>query len=174
VLRLRAGASALEVWKEDASFAQGRQGYYLNGIALDGSGAMYLSDVDAVDYLYRVEMRADGSAGSVRKIHFPRVLKNADAIRSVPGHRLVIFESDAFGNDGADGGQISLASLDGEQIGLRTLAQGLDNPCSGVVWQQRVYFIESKYSLLFRHSADDLSQLAHPVPFAIQSIALPD
>lgn len=172
VLRWRPGDDALQVWKEDASFSAGPGGYKLNGIAIDHDH-VYVSTVTAAPYLLRIDAKPDGSAGAVTRIDMPRTLKNADGIRSVGPGRLVIFESNAFGHDGPYGGQVSLATLAGDRASsLVTLVAGLNDPSSGAIAHGRVYFIESKYSLLFAHKGDDAGIPRH-VPFDVQSVVLP-
>lgn len=173
VLRLRPGEKNLAVWKEDSAFAQGKEGFDLNGIALDGNETLYVSEVTAVTYLWKVTVQHDGRAGPVKRISMPRVLKNADAIRSAGPGRLVIFESNAFGGDGPYGGQIALATLAADRAtSLTVLVRGLNDPSSGIIANGRIYFIESKYGIL-------MSRKNHPedvptsVPFDVQSIALP-
>lgn len=172
VYRWREGDTSLELWKQDAAFSAGPEGFKLNGIAIDDRH-VYVSTVTAAPYLLRIDMQPDGSAGAVTRIDMPRVLKNADAIRSAGPGRLVIFESNAFGHNGPYGGEISLATLAGNRAtSLVTLAAGLNDPSSGVIADGRVYFIESKYSLLFAHKDDDAGIPRH-VPFDIQSVPLP-
>lgn len=172
VLRWRPGDDALQVWKEDASFSAGPEGYKLNGIAIDRNH-VYVSTVTAAPYLLRIDAKPDGSAGAVTRIDMPRTLKNADGIRSVGPGRLVIFESNAFGHDGPYGGQVSLATLAGDRASsLVTLVAGLNDPSSGAIAHGRIYFIESKYSLLFAHKGDDVGIPRH-VPFDVQSVVLP-
>lgn len=171
ILRLTPGASALSVWKEDPAFSTGDQ-YTLNGIALDGDKRLYVSAVMAVDYLLRVDIGASGEAGPVARIAAPRVLKNVDAIRSAGPGRLVLFESNAFGKE-PYGGAITIAAVDGTRVtSLTPLAAGLNDPSSGAVFSDRVYFIESKYGLLFKHKDDDAA-IPRRVPFAVASQALP-
>lgn len=173
VLRLRPSDKALQVWKEDAAFSAGPEGYKLNGIAVDRNH-LYVSLVTAAPYLLRVDIKPDGSAGPVARIDMPRTLKNADGIRSAGPDRIVIFESNAFGHDGPYGGQISLATLKGDRVAsLVTLVAGLNDPSSGAIANGRIYFIESKYSLLFAHKDDDAGIPRH-VPFDVQSVALPE
>lgn len=173
VLRLRPGDTALQVWKQDPAFAAGKEGYDLNGIALDGDGTLYVSEVTAAPYLWRIDVQADGDAGAPGKVTMPRVLKNADAIRRAGPQQLVIFESNAFGNDGPYGGQISLARLQNDHAAsLQTIVRGLNDPSSGVIVGHRVYFIESKYGLLLSHKDND-TQVPRGVPFDVQSVALP-
>lgn len=173
VLRLAPGAAALEVWKEDPLLAGGTAPYRgLNGIALDGDRDVYVSLVEAASHVLHIPLGADGHAGEVRRIEAPRVLKNIDAIRAwKPGH-LVLFESNAFGS-GPYGGQVTAARLEGERMTLQTLAAGLNDPSSGTVANGRVYFIESKYGLLFGHK-DDEAGIPRDVPFDLQSVPLPD
>lgn len=172
VLRWRPGDNALHVWKEDASFSAGPEGYKLNGIAIDRN-RIYVSTVTAAPYLLRIDVQPDGSAGAVTRIDMPRTLKNADGIRSAGPDRLVIFESNAFGHDGPYGGQVSLATVAGNHASsLVTLVAGLNDPSSGVIVGNRVYFIESKYGLLFAHKGDEAG-IPRNVPFDLQSVELP-
>lgn len=105
VLRLAPGAAALTVWKEAPALAG--EGPYkgLNGIAIDGGRDVYVSLVAAAPHLLRISLGADGQAGEISRIEAPRTMKNVDAIRAWKPGRLVLFESNAFG-DGPYGGQI--------------------------------------------------------------------
>lgn len=172
VLRLLPGASALSVWKEDPAMGAGSDGVFLNGIALDGDRQLYVSLVTAVPYVLKVEVARNGDAGAVSRIDMPRVLKNADAIRIYAPGRMAIFESNAFGKTGPYGGQVSVARISGKHATLETVVAGLNDPSSGVIVGDRVYFIESKYGLLFGHK-DDPDNIPVNVPFDLQSRALP-
>lgn len=170
VLRLAPGAAALTVWKEDPALAG--EGPYkgLNGIAIDGGREVYVSLVAAASHLLRIGLGADGQAGEITRIEAPRTMKNVDAIRAWKPGRLVLFESNAFG-DGPYGGQITVARIDGTKLGLQTVVTGLSDPSSGAVLGDRVYFIESKYGLLTRRKDGD-PPVPAGVPFDIQSRAL--
>lgn len=173
VFRWKDGDTALHVWKEDPAFIAGPEGYKLNGIAIDRNH-VYVSTVTAAAYLLRIDIQPDGSASAVTRIDMPRTLKNADGMRTAGPDRLVIFESNAFAHDGPYGGQISLATLSGSRASsLVTLVAGLNDPSGGVIANHRVYFIESKYSLLFAHKGDDAGIPRH-VPFDLQSVPLPN
>jgi streptogramin lyase len=171
VLRLAPGATALTVWKEDPALAGTGPYKGLNGIAVDGGRNVYVSLVAAAPYLLRIDLGSGGQAGEVTRIEAPRVLKNVDAIRAWKPGRLVLFESNAFG-DGPYGGQVTVARVEGVKLGLQTVAAGLNDPSSGAVLGDRVYFIESKYALLLKHK-DDVAAVPRGVPFDIQSRALP-
>ncbi|AIY39395.1 hypothetical protein LT85_0235 [Collimonas arenae] len=172
VLRLSLGAAALSIWKEDPRMGAGSDGLFLNGIALDGDHKLYVSLVSAVPYVLRVDVEDNGAAGAVSRIDMPRVLKNADAIRIYAPDRMAIFESNAFGKTGPYGGQVSLARINGNTATLDTIVNGLNDPSSGVIVGNRVYFIESKYALLFPHK-DHPEDIPANVPFDLQSRELP-
>ncbi|RTD86823.1 hypothetical protein EJO68_27410 [Variovorax atrisoli] len=171
VLKLAPGAASLATWKEDPALAGAGPYKGLNGIAIDGGRDVYVSLVAAAPYVLRIGLGADGKAGEVTRVEAPRELKNVDAIRAWKPGRLVLFESNAFG-EGPYGGQIIVARVEGAKLGLRTVVSGLNDPSSGAVWGDRVYFIESKYSLFTKRKEGD-GPVPTGVPFDIQSRALP-
>jgi hypothetical protein len=172
ILRFDAAASKLVIWKESPAFGTGDK-YYLNGISIDAQQRLYVSPVMAEPYLLRMPIDEHGAPGDVTRIAAPRILKNADAIRSLSGDRLLIFESNAFGHDGPYGGAVVVAQLDGNRISsLTPVVAGLNDPSSGVVFGDRVYFIESKYGLLLAHPKDDAA-IPRNVPFDVESRPLP-
>ncbi|MEO5735941.1 MAG: hypothetical protein ABIQ82_00610 [Variovorax sp.] len=171
VLRLAPGATALSVWKEDPALAGSGAYTGLNGIAIDGEREVYVSLVAAASHLLRIDFGTGGQAGEVTRIEAPRTMKNVDAVRVWKPGRLVLFESNAFG-EGPYGGQISVARIDGAKLGLQTVVTGLNDPSSGAVLGDRVYFIESKYGLLTKRKDGD-GPVPTGVPFDIQSRALP-
>jgi len=172
VLRLQPGAAALSIWKEDPAMGAGSDGMFLNGIALDGDRQLYVSLISAVPYVLKIDVGQDGGGGAVSRIDMPRVLKNADAIRIYAPNRMAIFESNAFGKTGPYGGQVSIARINGGSATLETIVAGLNDPSSGTIVGDRVYFIESKYSLLFQHK-EDPAAIPLNVPFDLQSRQLP-
>ncbi|MES1177077.1 MAG: hypothetical protein ABUL62_22335 [Myxococcales bacterium] len=172
VLRFDAATSGLVLWKESPAFSTGDH-YFLNGIAIDAQQRMYLCPVMAKPYLLRLQIDARGNAGEVARVAAPRPLKNADAIRTLSGDRLLIFESNAFGHDGPYGGAVVMAQIEGERITkLTPIAAGLNDPSSGLVYGDRVFFIESKYGLLLAHPGDDAA-IPRNVPFDVESRPLP-
>ena len=171
VLKLAPGAASLAIWMVDPARAGAGPYKGLNGIAIDGGRDVYVSLVAAAPYVLRIGLGADGKAGEVTRVEAPRELKNVDAIRAWKPGRLVLFESNAFG-EGPYGGQITVARVEGAKLGLRTVVSGLNDPSSGAVWGDRVYFIESKYSLLTKRKEGD-GPVPTGVPFDIQSRALP-
>jgi streptogramin lyase len=173
ILALSPGDKRLLTWLDDPMLGSGDAKFYLNGIAVDPNGGLFVSAVMAAPYILKVDMRSDGRAGGVRRIDAPRTFKNVDALRYLDSKHLVLFESNAFGKDGPYGGQITMATLDGNHISeLKTLVAGLNDPSSGLILNGRVWYIESKYGLLMAHPNDDASVPRH-VPFYVGSVLLP-
>ncbi len=164
---------ALRNWVENPAFCREPE-VCLNGIAVDPGGAVYVSHVSTAPELLRVEINPDGSAGDVAAVPMPRPLKNADAVRLLDSDRILIFESNAFASNDPLNGSISIATLqaDGPAM-LDTLANGLADPSSGAVHDGRIYFIQSKYTVLFRHPPDAAAQVDKGVPFTVNTIPLP-
>ncbi len=172
ILSLAPGDTALHVWLDNPRLGSGDEKYYLNGIAIDPKGGLFVSVVMAAPYVLKVGVQHDGEAGLIERIEAPRTFKNLDALRYLDTTHLVFFESDAFGKTGPYGGQVTLATLDGHRITeLKTLVGGLNNPSSGLILNGRVWYVESKYSLLLAHPPDDSAVPRH-VPFAVASVRL--
>ena len=171
ILRLAHGGEELAVWKEDSALLGPKPYVGLNGIAFDGRGALYVSLVAASTHLITVRIRADGMPGDVSVLSAPRTLKNVDALRYWTSDKLVLFESDAFGH-GEHGGQITVATIVGGHLKLQTIAAGLDSPSSGVITGDRVYFVETKYKILFEHKGHE-DEIPRNVPFVLQWVKLP-
>lgn len=165
----------LKPWIEDPRFCQGTLGFCLNGIAIDPDGSVYISTVEASTDLFRIARDAGGAASGVAPIHFPRVLRNADAIRSIGAGRLLIFESNAFGKNDPLNGSVTLGMVGSDGNGsLRSLVNGLADPSSGIAFNGRVYFIQSKYSILLKQRPDDTTKVPTDVPFVVESVPVPD
>lgn len=173
ILAMAPGADALSVWLEGGALDAGDPKYFLNGIAVDADGGLFVSAVIAVSYVLKIDRKPDGRAGTVHRVEAPRVFRNVDALRYLDATHLVLFESNALGKDGPYGGQITLATLAGNRISqLQTLAAGLNDPSSGFILDGRVWYIESKYSLLFAYAGNEAAVPRH-VPFQLVSVALP-
>ena len=163
----------LRTWVENPAFCRVAENC-LNGIAIDGDQSVYVSHVSAAPELMKITMKPDGSAGDVTAIHVPRPLKNVDAIRLLDASRLVVFESNAFAKNDTLNGSISLVTLHpGRDASVETLANGLADPSSGVLRDGRIFFVQSKWEVLFRHAPDRIDQVDKGVPFTVNSLPLP-
>ncbi|WP_374334319.1 SMP-30/gluconolactonase/LRE family protein [Leeia sp.] len=171
ILRWRSHSAGLEVWAQGGALAAGRSGLTLNGIALDGDDTLYLSKVDAENYLVQIPVNADGTAGQARQVQFPRTLQRVDGLRRLAHGQLVFFENDVGGTQSA----ISLARITGETATVQPLADArtAPTPSSGTIVGKRVYYLNSKFSQLLAYTPQQLHQLPVGVSFSVQVMDLP-
>ena len=107
--RLKPGASQLEVWASDSSFA------VIDGIAVLADGAVYANDFTS-GKLYRVPVNADGSAGAVVQIETSVPFARPDGLRSVGPRTLLQAEGQ---------GRVSELTISGTRAEVRVLKDGL-------------------------------------------------
>src|SRR5262245_551630 len=79
VLRLKKGATALDVWASDAVLLN-----TADGIALLDDGAVYVNSVGQ-GFLARIPVQPDGSASAIAKLESSQPLSRPDGIRAVSG-----------------------------------------------------------------------------------------
>jgi hypothetical protein len=111
VHRLKPGASALEVWSSD------EQMNVIDGLALLADG-LYVNDF-AKGALFRIPIRADGSAGALVPIQVSLPLGRPDGLRSVGPRTLVQAEQ---------AGRVAELTIAGDRAEVRVLQDGLTRP----------------------------------------------
>lgn len=109
VLRLKKGASALEVWIKDERLAGA------DGIALGGDGAVYLNTYQS-GRLFRVQVARDGAPGPIVELRTSLKLDHPDGLRSLGGNRFVMVEGGA--------GRVTEVTVTGDDAALRVLKDG--------------------------------------------------
>ncbi|MFL6697532.1 MAG: hypothetical protein ACJ8GJ_10230 [Vitreoscilla sp.] len=98
------------------------------------------------------------------------------ALGRASGSRTTCIARDGRLQSGSKGTSVPSAiagSSDGDRLALRALVAGLNDPSSGAVVGNRLWFIESKYGLLTHRQAAD-GPVPSGVPFDLQSVVLPD
>lgn len=111
ILRLKAGASALEVWLADPLLA------VVDGIALLADGSVYVNTF-TTGRLIRVPVRPDGSAAPPVQLETSLPFVRPDGLRSVGPNRMVQAEG---------GGRLAEITIAGNRAEVRTLKEGLTN-----------------------------------------------
>lgn len=112
VVRLRPGASALEVWSGSGAF--GARGGILDGIAILGD-RLFVNTL-ATNKLFAVPIEPDGTAGPVSAIELNRPILAPDGMRSF-GQDLLLVES-------GGPGRLSRVTLSGNSGVVATLGEG--------------------------------------------------
>ena len=93
ILRLKPGATQLEVWATDDRFAV-KGGAGLDGIAIGSDDAVYVNTYNGGG-LYRVGTNDDGSAGVVTTMRTSRPIRLPDALRAIGPDTFLMIEGRA-------------------------------------------------------------------------------
>jgi sugar lactone lactonase YvrE len=113
VLRLKKGASALDVWAADAMLLG-----TADGIALLADGSIYVNSVGQ-GTLLRIPIKADGAAGTIAKLETSRPLQTPDGMRSVGNRTLLLVEG---------AGRLDEVTINGDKAEIKVLKEGLIGP----------------------------------------------
>jgi sugar lactone lactonase YvrE len=159
ILRLKPGATNLEVWASDPLFTPPADGAGLDGIAFGGDGHLYVNTFTS-GTLLRVEVEAGGLPGKVTKLHTTRPLGLPDALRPLDGNSFLMIEGT---------GRLDRVTISGDTASIETIADGYSQP-TGVTKVGSTAFV----------AEGQLSRLIHPgdgggprLPFKIYRVALP-
>jgi sugar lactone lactonase YvrE len=109
VLRLKKGATKLDVWIADPV-----QLATADGIAILGDGAVYVNSVGQ-STLMRIPVNKDGSAGAITKLEPSRPLKGPDGMRAVGAKTLLLVEGD----------RLDEVTINGTRADVKVLAEGM-------------------------------------------------
>jgi sugar lactone lactonase YvrE len=129
VLRLKKGASALDVWATDAMLLG-----TADGIALLADGAVYVNSVGQ-GTLLRIAVKADGSAGAITKIETSRPLMQPDGMRSVGSKTMLLVEG---------AGRLDEVTVNGDKAEVKVLKEGLTGPTAVTLVGGMAYVSEAK------------------------------
>ena len=113
VLRLKKGASALDVWAADPMLLG-----LVDGVALLADGAVYVNSVGQ-GTLLRIPVKADGSAGTITKLETSRPLQMPDGMRSVGNKTMLLVEG---------AGRLDEVTINGDKAEIKVLKEGLTGP----------------------------------------------
>ncbi|WP_157778639.1 hypothetical protein [Massilia violaceinigra] len=160
VLKFDLKLARLSVWSEHPLL--GGAQFNGNGIVFDGR-VLYLSTFSD-GRLLRIPMLADSLAGVPSTVKLPRALAGADALRYLAPGKLVVFENDIGGGNG----RVTVIEPEGATARLTTVAEGLDEPVSGIVNGRSVVIVESQFRKLFGDQRG-----MPPAPFRLRTIRWP-
>ena len=157
ILRLKPGASTLEVWAHDPRWDV--KGPQLDGIAvLDGS---VYANIFEGDGLYRVAVNPDGSAGKITKLHTSRSLYHSDGLRAFGPNTLLMVE-------GATKGSLDLITVDSDTAKVDTIKGGFAVPVSLAQVNDTVYVLDVSLNYLF----DPSKRGEKPPPFTAFAVKM--
>jgi len=131
VLRLKKGASALDVWANDAKTLA-----TADGIALLADGNVYVNSVGQ-GTLMRIDVMKDGSAGPITKLETSKPLMGPDGMRSVGSKTLLLVE----------GGRLDEVTINGNKADVKVLKEGMTGITAVTLTGGTAYVAEAKLNL---------------------------
>ncbi len=159
ILRLKPGASAFEIWAHDPRWDV--KGPQLDGIAILADGNIY-SNIFEGDGIYRIEVKPDGSAGTVTKLQTSRSLYHSDGLRAFGPNQLLMIE-------GAGKGNLDLVTVTGDKAQIDTIKGGFESPVAVTQIGDVAYVLDVSLSYLL----DPKLKSQKPPPFAATPVKLP-
>jgi hypothetical protein len=160
ILRLKPGATDLEVWATDDRWKV--KGPQLDGIAVLADGKVY-SNVFEGNGLYRVQMRPDGSAGAITKLNTSLPLYHSDGLRPYGGDRLLMVEGEGVG-------RLDIISVSGDDAKIEVVKSGFLGPVSVTQVGDVAYVMDTPLKYLF----DPDYKTKAPPPFTALAVKLPN
>jgi sugar lactone lactonase YvrE len=145
ILRLKKGASALDVWASGNPLLA-----TADGLALLADGALYVNSFGQ-GTLARITIAADGASGPITKMETPRPLSQPDGMRSVGPRTMLMIEG---------AGRLDEVTINGDKAEVKTLREGFTGPTAVTLTGGTAYVAEGRLSLRNDPSKD-------PGPFKI-------
>ena len=112
VHRLKPGATALEVWASDSAIN------VIDGLAFLADGSLYVNNI-GTSKLYRIPVKADGSAGALVPIETSAPLGRPDGLRTAGPNTLIQAEQE---------GRVTELTISGSRAEVRVLKDGIARP----------------------------------------------
>ncbi len=137
ILRLKKGASSLDVWSADPMLLG-----TVDGLALLADGALYANSVGQ-GTLLKIPVNADGAAGAIVKLEPSRPLQGPDGMRTVGANTLLLVE----------GGRLDEVTISGTKAEVKVLKEGMPGVTAVTLAEGTAYVAEARLNV--RSSADD-------------------
>lgn len=153
ILRLKKGASALEVWLSDPRLAS------VDGIAIGSDGQVYVNTVQT-NRMFRIQVKLDGTPGDVTELMPSDKLDGPDGPRAIPGGRFLQAENRA--------GRISELTIVGAEVHTRPIKSGEPGLTAMTIARGKVWAVNAK----FAYRSDPALKGKDPNPFTMEPIDL--
>lgn len=133
IFRIKPGATELEAWLKSDQLAG------VDGLSFSSDGKLYANSVMA-NKLMRVDIGADGAAGTVTDLTLSEPIKGPDGMRFGDDGKLYLAENGA--------GRADEVTIDGDKATIKSLKDGLDTPTALSKVGSTLYVLEAKLGLL--------------------------
>jgi sugar lactone lactonase YvrE len=136
ILRLPAGADALEEWVVDASTFPSADPWHLNGIDIDRSTNTLYAVENHPGALFAIPILNNGSAGQVSKIQTQRPLYMPDGLKVIGDGLLAMAEGQTSG--------MSVVEISGNEGYVRRISTGLDGVATFAMVGDSAWLVENQ------------------------------
>lgn len=157
VLRLKQGATKLEVWASDPMLATPAGVPGLDGLAFGADGNLYVNTYGPGGF-FRIDVK-DNVAGKVTKLEPSHPLAFPDALHSLGGNKFLMIEG---------GGQLDRVTIEGDKVTLETIKDGFSTPTGVAKVGDTAWVSEGQLSFLF----DPKKQGQQVLPFKLFAVPL--
>ncbi|HWJ69586.1 MAG TPA: hypothetical protein VNS79_06045 [Sphingobium sp.] len=154
IFTLKPGAGDMTLLVEDKALLVG-----VDGIAFSDDGLLYVNNVRQ-HTMFRVNRRADSSFASLTRLNVSQPLEGPDGLRPIGGNRFLQAEG--------PGGRISLLTIEGDDVTMKVLKDGMDGVPGVTHIGDTAYAIESKGRFMF----DPALKGQDPGEFALRAVPL--
>lgn len=153
ILRLKKGASALEVWIKDDRLAGA------DGLAL-GDGVLYVNSVTQ-SRLFSIAVGAGGAAGQIVELQPSMKISRPDGMRALGGNKFLLAEN------AAEVGRVSVVTVTGDKADIKVLK--VDPGVTAMTRVGNVVWVDNA-KFAYRNNGPMKDQ--SPEPFTIYAIPL--
>jgi sugar lactone lactonase YvrE len=152
ILRLKKGATALDVWVKDDRLAG------IDGIAFGDNTTIVFNTV-TTGHLFRVPVKADGAAGDLTELHPSQALSRPDGMRPLGKNEFLLIEGV---------GRLDHVTVTGDDAKIDVLKDGFNGPTAVTRTGNIAWVLEGKLNYMNDPKLKDQD----PGPFKIFPVAL--
>jgi sugar lactone lactonase YvrE len=152
ILRLKPGASALDVWVKDARLAG------IDGIAFGDKTTIVFNTV-TTGHLFRVPVGKDGAAGQLTELKPSQALTQPDGMRPLGNNQFLLIEG---------AGRLDHVTVTGDDAKIDVLKDGFNGPTAVTKVGSTAYVLEGK----LKYMNDPKFKDQDPGPFKAYAVPL--
>jgi len=152
ILRLKKGASALDVWVKDDKLAG------IDGIAFGDPTTIYFNTV-TTGHLFKVAVNKDGAAGDLIEIKPSQALSRPDGMRTLGKNQFLLIEG---------AGRLDRVTINGTDAKIDVLKDGFNGPTAVTQTGKTAWVLEGKLNYMNDPKLKDQD----PGPFKIFPVEL--
>jgi sugar lactone lactonase YvrE len=150
ILRLKKGATALDVWAKDAKLAG------IDGIAFGDDSTIYINTV-TTGHLFRIPIGKEGAAGDITQIEPSQALTQPDGMRPLGKNEFLLIEG---------AGRLDHVTIDGDKAMIEVLKDGFNGPTAVTRVGDTAWVLEGK----LKYMNDPKFKDQDPGPFKVYAV----